>query len=71
MGKRHGTCMRCGKYFNDGDHPYICNDCLQIEPRGKRYKCMKCGKIYDDKYIPTFGNGDGCCTIGSLIELDS
>jgi hypothetical protein len=36
-----------------------------------KYICMKCGKIYEDKYIPSYDNrGDGCCTIGSLIEVE-
>ena len=36
------------------------------------YKCSICQKIFDDKIssLPTIGRGDGCCKIGSLIELD-
>ena len=37
-----------------------------------KYKCMKCGIIYEDKIssLPTIGKGDGCCSIGSLVEYD-
>jgi hypothetical protein len=40
------------------------------EVRAVKYKCMSCGKIYDNKYLPTCKEGDGCCTIGSLIEME-
>jgi len=35
-----------------------------------KYICMVCGKIYNDKCLPIRTEGDGCCTIGSLIEVD-
>ena len=35
-----------------------------------RYVCMNCGKSYNDKNLPIVKEGDGCCTIGSLIEVD-
>ena len=31
---------------------------------------MICGKTYDKESLPTIGKGDGCCSIGSLIETD-
>lgn len=34
------------------------------------YICMSCGKVYNKKSLPTIGKGDGCCSIGSLIETD-
>jgi len=34
------------------------------------YKCMVCGKLYEtSKPLPTRPFADGCCTIGSLIEI--
>lgn len=35
-----------------------------------KYICMNCGKIFEDKCLPIIKEGDGCCTVGSLIELD-
>ena len=35
-----------------------------------KYMCMECGKIYEDKCVPIIKEGDGCCSVGSLIELD-
>jgi len=38
----------------------------------KKYMCMKCKKVYDEDDLPIIDEfnqrGDGCCTIGSLIE---
>lgn len=71
MGERYGTCTKCGESIVKGENPYICDSCLALEPQGKKYICMKCGKVYSDKTgLPTTGNGDGCCSIGSLIEVD-
>jgi hypothetical protein len=42
----------------------------------KKYRCDLCGRIYrSDKELPIiqdeFGNvGDGCCTVGSLVEVN-
>lgn len=36
----------------------------------KMYQCMTCNKVYKENELPTIGNGDGCCSIGSLIEVD-
>ena len=40
-----------------------------------KYKCMTCGEIYDENNTPTLESsgvkGDGCCSVGSLIELKS
>lgn len=33
------------------------------------YKCMVCEVQYVEGYLPTIGNADGCCTVGSLIEV--
>lgn len=33
------------------------------------YMCMVCKKKYAEGSLPTIGHGDGCCTIGSLIEV--
>jgi len=36
----------------------------------KVYQCMVCKKKYSELSLPTVGGkGDGCCEIGSLIEL--
>lgn len=32
------------------------------------YFCMVCKKFYTEGDLPTKDKGDGCCTIGSLIE---
>ena len=35
------------------------------------WKCMECGKIYGKKDIlPTINGGDGCCSIGSIVEFE-
>jgi DNA-directed RNA polymerase subunit RPC12/RpoP len=45
---------------------------FQMEDERKKliiYRCMTCGKQYVEDYLPTVDNGDGCCSIGSLIEV--
>jgi len=71
MGEHHGTCTKCGCYFSDGNHQFICNKCVEEEKiiMTIEYKCMVCGKEYSAGNIPTIGKADGCCTPGSLIEI--
>ena len=35
----------------------------------KIYKCMVCEVQYVEGFLPTIGHADGCCTVGSLIEV--
>jgi hypothetical protein len=51
------------------DGPWIDFEEWCFETGKQVYMCMVCKKKYAEGSLPTVGHGDGCCTIGSLIEV--
>lgn len=69
-------CKKCGRTtthirkLEDAGIAWIrCKFCDTLT-RMQKYKCMKCGEVYYEGNLPNnFKNADGCCTVGSLIEV--